>query len=73
MFNISPAPAAIAAEAAAAPDSAQAVGARLQPHLERLRNTGSADLTRLADRMQGKLGELRASLDAAKTASQRPA
>ena len=74
MFNIiSPAPAAIAAEAAAAPDSAQAVGARLQPHLEQLRNTGSADLARLADRMQGKLGELRASLDAAKAASQRPA
>jgi hypothetical protein len=73
MFNIIAAPAAIAAEPKAAPGSAQAVGEHLQPHLEQLRSTGSADLMRLADRMQGKLGELRASLDAAKSASQRPA
>jgi hypothetical protein len=55
------------------PRSAHSVGDPLRPQLQRLRKSGRRELASLADRMESKLADLTSSLDAAKTASQRPA
>jgi len=47
---------------------AESVGDPLRPQLQRLRQSGHADLAMLADRMDSMLSELTSTLDAAKTA-----
>jgi len=48
-----------------APRTAHEVGDTLRPHLQNLRAYGRHDLAQLADRMEGKLAELTADLEAA--------
>jgi len=55
------------------PRSAHSVGDPLRPQIQRLRNSGRSELASLADRMESKLADLTSTLDAAKSASQRPA